>query len=220
MFNNRIYGLTKGQSSPTSRVRQDDQVEPAGHRSITRSARCPWPWRPRPPSSPAPSTPTPSISRTRSSGRPPQGLGLRRGPPELQHLQRRCVSRLHRPRGPRGPDARPRARQADDLRQGPRQGHPPQRPPARGRDAGRGRRSPRRTCSSTTRAETRSSRSCCSRIYWPDFPVPVGVILDVKRADPRRAATAQRRGRDRRDRGKVRPPRAPRRRGRRWVVPA
>ena len=59
------------------------------------------------------------------AGRPAQGLVVRRGPPELQHLQRRGVARLHRPRGPRGPDARPGARQADDLRQGPRQGHPP-----------------------------------------------------------------------------------------------
>ena len=31
-----------------------------------------------------------------------------------------------------------------------------------------------------------------SRIYWPDFPVPVGVILDVKRATHDELLTAQR----------------------------
>ena len=33
-----------------------------------------------------------------------------------------------------------------------------------------------------------------SRIYWPDFPVPVGVIRDVKRAHPRRAPDRPARG--------------------------
>ena len=65
--------------------------------------------------------------------RPAPRLVLRRGPPELQHLQRRRLARLHRSRGPRGPDAHPRARQADDLRQGPRQGDPPERAAAGGR---------------------------------------------------------------------------------------
>ena len=31
-----------------------------------------------------------------------------------------------------------------------------------------------------------------SRIYWPDFPVPVGVIRDVKRATHDELLTAQR----------------------------
>ena len=63
--------------------------------------------------------------------RPPSRQLVRRGPPELQHLQRRRLARLHGPRDPRGPDAHPRARQADDLRQGARQGHPADRPQAR-----------------------------------------------------------------------------------------
>ena len=67
------------------------------------------------------------------AGRLPSRLGLRRGPPELQHLQRRCPPGLHRPRGSRGPDAGPRARQADDLRQEPGHGPAPRRAPPRDR---------------------------------------------------------------------------------------
>ena len=96
-------------------------------------------------------THTEHLQHTLERGRPAPGLGVRRGPPELQHLQRRRLARVHRPRGPRRPDARPRARQADDLRQGPRQGHPPQRPPAGGRRRSASTGSPRRTSSSTTR---------------------------------------------------------------------
>ena len=92
-------------------------------------------------------------------GRPAPRRVVRRGPPELQHLQRRRLARLHRARRPRRPDARPRARQADDLRQGARQGHPPPRPPPRGRHDRRRTASPRTTCSSTTRTPTtRTSR--------------------------------------------------------------
>src|SRR5437763_925620 len=65
------------------------------------------------------------------AGWPSSGLGLRRGPPELQHLQRWCVSRFHGPRGARGSDAAARGRPADDLRQGSRQGNPPAGPPPR-----------------------------------------------------------------------------------------
>ena len=122
MFNNRIYGLTKGQASPTSEFGKVTKSSPSGH---DRPPDQPADGRPgrrgqlhrplgRHPHRAPPGDPRP--------GRLPPGLGVRRGPPELQHLQRRRLSRLHRPRGPRRPDARPRARQADDLRQGPRQG--------------------------------------------------------------------------------------------------
>ena len=150
MFNNRIYGLTKGQASPTSEFGKKTKSTPAGTvdtpiQPLTRGPRrrgvVRRPQRRHPHGAPPADAP---------AGRAAPRLDVRRGPPELQHLQRRRVARLHRSRGPRGPDARPRARQADDLRQGPRQGHPPPRPPPRGRDDRRERRRPRRTSSSTT----------------------------------------------------------------------
>ena len=140
MFNNRIYGLTKGQASPTSEFGKKTKSTPAGHRRHADHAadhRAGRRGELRGPLGRHPHRAPPGDAR---AGRPAQGLVVRRGPPELQHLQRRGVARLHRPRGPRGPDARPRARQADDLRQGPRQGHPARGPPSGGRDDRRERR--------------------------------------------------------------------------------
>ena len=65
MFNNRIYGLTKGQASPTSEIgkrtkssacRDHRPADPCRSRSL---------WPPRRRSWHAPSTPTPSTSRRR-----------------------------------------------------------------------------------------------------------------------------------------------------------
>ena len=53
LFNNRIYGLTKGQYSPTSRARQGDQVHARWARSTTRSTRSRSRSAPRRRSSPA-----------------------------------------------------------------------------------------------------------------------------------------------------------------------
>ena len=60
LFNNRIYGLTKGQYSPTSRARQDHQVDAGRARPTRRSTRCRSRSAPRRRSSPAPSTRTAS----------------------------------------------------------------------------------------------------------------------------------------------------------------
>ncbi len=57
---------------------------------------------------------------------PPRHL-LRRGVPELQHLQRRRLRRLRGQGSAPRPDDRPRARQADGLRQRAEQGHPARR---------------------------------------------------------------------------------------------
>lgn len=57
LFNNRIYGLTKGQYSPTSEVGKITKSTPLG-RWTTRSTRCPSCWEPRPRSRPAPWTRT------------------------------------------------------------------------------------------------------------------------------------------------------------------
>ena len=56
MFNNQIYGLTKGQYSPTSEVGQGHQVDPVRQpRPPVQPARR-SPSAPRPASSPAPTT--------------------------------------------------------------------------------------------------------------------------------------------------------------------
>ena len=64
MFNNKIYGLTKGQFSPTSEIGKKTKSTPFG------TADRPfnpfrWPSEPKPPSSPAPSTSFSSTSRKR-----------------------------------------------------------------------------------------------------------------------------------------------------------
>ena len=56
LFNNRIYGLTKGQYSPTSRAGPGDQEHARWARSTTRCTRCRWPSAARRRSSPARST--------------------------------------------------------------------------------------------------------------------------------------------------------------------
>ena len=140
MFNNRIYGLTKGQASPTSEFGKKTKSTPAGTvdtpimpLTIALAAEASFVAR-------SVDTHTEHLQGTLERAGRHKGSLVRRGPPELQHLQRRGVARLHRPRGPRGPDARPRARQADDLRQGPRQGDPPVGPPPGGRHDRRERR--------------------------------------------------------------------------------
>ena len=187
MFNNRIYGLTKGQASPTSEFGKRTKSTPAGtvdtpdHPADDRPRRRGELRRPfgrhahRAP---------PADAR---AGRPPQGLRVRRGPPELQHLQRRGVARLHRPRGPRGPDARPRARQADDLRQGPRQGHPPRRPAPGGRDDRRGRRDRGRPARPRRAAEEPYLALMLSRMCVAGLPGPGRRPARHQPADPRPA---------------------------------
>ena len=62
LLNNRIYGLTKGQYSPTSEVRARRPSRPRWARSTTRSTRSRSRWARRRRSSPARSTPTASTS--------------------------------------------------------------------------------------------------------------------------------------------------------------
>ena len=136
LFNNQIYGLTKGQYSPTSAARHGDEVDAARlarppvqpdlardrrrgdvRRALDRH-------RPRAPDGGA------------ARGRRPSRRGVRRDLPELQHLQRRRV-RL-RARRQDEPDL-PRARPADPLRRGRREGRA-----AAARRLGRGLRGRRR----------------------------------------------------------------------------
>ena len=141
LFNNQIYGLTKGQYSPTERGGQGHEVHARSARRTTRSTR--WRWRsaPRPRSSRAPWTPTRSTWRPRCARRPQhKGAVARRDLPELQRVQRRRVRRRAREGPARGEPDPPRARRADPLRRRgrARRGPRPRRPGAGGRGRGGG----------------------------------------------------------------------------------
>jgi hypothetical protein len=93
LFNNRIYGLTKGQYSPTSEPARSPSPRRWG-RWTGRSTRCRWRWAPRRRSSPAPSTPTaqaPDRGPARRRRAPRHGAG--RDLSELPDLQRRRLRR-------------------------------------------------------------------------------------------------------------------------------
>ena len=74
LFNNQIYGLTKGQYSPTSEEGKVTKSTPFGSLRITPSTRSHWRSAPTPASSHAPSTPI-ATTRPRSA--------RRRRPPRL-----------------------------------------------------------------------------------------------------------------------------------------
>jgi 2-oxoglutarate ferredoxin oxidoreductase subunit beta len=95
LFNNRIYGLTKGQYSPTSEVGKKTKSTPSA-RSTIPSTRSRSRSAPRRASSRAASTSRRSTCR-RSCARATSTRALvRRDPPELQRLQRRRLRRRHR----------------------------------------------------------------------------------------------------------------------------
>ena len=98
LFNNRIYGLTKGQYSPTSELGKKAKSTPYGSLdrpfnplslALGRGGHLRGPLGGR--------LPAPPQGGAQEGGRPP-GLGVRRGPAELQHLQRRGLGGPHRRR--------------------------------------------------------------------------------------------------------------------------
>ena len=180
LFNNQIYGLTKGQYSPTSRARQGDEVDADG------VARLPV---------------QPGVARDRRRGdvrraldrhRPQapdvgaapggraQGHGLRRDLPELQHLQRRRVRRrqgaARRTRSASSTASRSAsARTASAASIQRADGSCELVDVAGGRRgrAARPRRAPR--CTRLWRSRSRASRT------RPHGPTPFGVFRDVER---------------------------------------
>ena len=172
LFNNRIYGLTKGQYSPTSELGQDHQVDADGlaGRAVqpgVAGARRRGDVR-RPHHRLRPQAPHRGAARRRR----PRGHRAGRDLPELQHLQRR---RLRAPEGPRDPRRRhdpARARPADHA-SAPTASTASSARPTRTL-AGRRRRRRRRAtrCSSTTPTPTtRRPRSRCrgwrTSCRWP-----------------------------------------------------
>ena len=161
LLNNRIYGLTKGQYSPTSEVGKTDQVDadglgrPAAQPGVDRARRrgdvrrADARLRPQAP------------DRDAAGRRRAPRHGVRRDHAELRHLQRRRVRRAEGPRGPRRGGRLARGRPAGAVRRRRREGRPGLLARlARGRR--RRRRSASTRCWSTTRTPTsRSSRSRC-----------------------------------------------------------
>ena len=100
LFNNRIYGLTKGQYSPTSELGKITKSTPAGSAdspfnplslALGAEATLRRPHHRLGPQAPA----VGAAGRGRA-----RGLGVRGDLPELQHLQRRRVRRCSRTRPP------------------------------------------------------------------------------------------------------------------------
>ena len=109
LFNNRIYGLTKGQYSPTSELGKVTKSTPVGSadRPVSPCAFALGAGRDlrgahgRPQHRPH--------GGDAQAGRRPQGRRLRRDPPELQRVQRHGVERALRPRVEGAPRAAPRS---------------------------------------------------------------------------------------------------------------
>ena len=193
MFNNQIYGLTKGQYSPTSEVGKVTKSTPFGSLD--------HPFNPISVALGAEATlrgPHPRHGPQAHDGDVPPGprapgRGVRRGLPELQRLQRRRVRARSLDKDARARHAhRPEARRADPLRRRRR---------ARRRDerVRRGARSSRSPTSARTSSlvhdETRADPSLAfalSRLAeHPETPTPVGVFRAVERpAYERRDAAA------------------------------
>ena len=184
LFNNRIYGLTKGQYSPTSELGKITKSTPMGSLD-----------NPFNPISLAIGAEATFVARTMDSDRKHlqgvlraaaahQGTALVRDLPELQHLQRRRVRRCSRT-----PDTRDdwtiRLEHGEPIRFGP--------DGVEGGRAGRGQRRRcrwPRTCRPTTRGwscttrtpTTRRTRSRCPGCPGSDLRyTPMGVFRSVER---------------------------------------
>lgn len=114
LFNNRIYGLTKGQYSPTSEVGKVTKSTPWA-RSTTRSTRSRWRWAPRRRSSDAPWTPTaraspPCCRPQPSTAAPPWSRSSRTAPSSTTAASTSCAAATTRT------GSSPHPRRTDHLR--------------------------------------------------------------------------------------------------------
>ena len=183
MFNNQIYGLTKGQYSPTSEVGKVTKSTPFGSLdtpfnpiSVALGAEATL-------RGPHPRHGPQAHDGDVPPGARPHGRGVRRDLPELQRLQRRRVRDHHGQGGPRRHADPARPRRADPLRCRRREG-------CRGRQRRQARRSSTSPTSARTRilvhdeTDDRRSASCCrgSRRVRTS-PRPIGVFRAVERPE-------------------------------------
>ena len=182
LFNNQIYGLTKGQASPTSELGKITKSTPFGVSD--------HPFNPVALAIGAEAT---FVARTLDRDRqhmteraprrrPARGRGARRDLPELPGVQRRRVPRADREGDARVQPDPARGRRADPLRRRPRArgGDGLRRPAARSSTSPR---SARRRCSCTipTRDDPGLAFSLAKLSDDPTGPTPIGVFRDVSR---------------------------------------
>ena len=182
MFNNRIYGLTKGQYSPTSEQGKITKSTPEGsldyavQPGVARAGRGGHVRRPHDGLRPQ------AHDGRAAPGRRPRGRRSRGDLPELQHLQRRRLGAAEGQRHPRRPDDPPGRRGADPLRPREREGRRAHsRRPHRGGGGRRGRRGRRHPA----RRPGQGSRPGV-RAVPPVEPTdarehPIGVFRDIQR---------------------------------------
>ena len=178
LFNNKIYGLTKGQYSPTSELGKVTKSTPMGSLD--------WPFNPLSLVIGAEATFVARAIDTDKAGvtdvlraaARASRQRVRRDLPELPDLQRRRVRLRARRQGRRQPDRATR-RRADPLGQGSREGPAPAARTGRSRSARR----PTTTCSCTTRRTRRAALAfALSRVTQETHGgTPVGVFRNVER---------------------------------------
>ena len=190
MFNNKIYGLTKGQYSPTSEIGKKTKSTPFGTAD-----------RPFNPLSLAIGSEATFVARSvdvfqqhlketlqKSGG--PSRLRLHRDTAKLQHFQRRRVGNDHRKRSPQRTSRPARTRQAAHLRQEPRQRNSSQRPrsgsgPARKRHHRKRFAGPRRAQSASGLCFPAVAHGAHARLPHPHRRPPrAGRCPALRRCDP------------------------------------
>ena len=177
MFNNQIYGLTKGQYSPTSPLGTVNKTTPMG--SVD------YPFNPVALALGAEATLRRALDRHRPRApdrdaapraRPP-GRGLRRDLPELQRLQRRRLRRGARPEGEPDPALRTASRSASARRASAGCGCGPDGSAEIVDGAAED-----ELLVHDEHAETTSLANALARLsHTPHGPTPIGVFRDVER---------------------------------------
>ena len=183
LFNNRIYGLTKGQYSPTSELGKVTKSTPFG--SVDP------PFNPLAVALGAEAT---FVARTHDLDRKHmievfraahahRGRGVRRDLPELQRLQRRRVRGHDRP-GAAGGDADPAAaRTAHPLRRRRPQGRRDGLRRAAAHRRGRRRRRGRHPVHDAQRDDPSLALALARLSHDDHSPTPIGIFRDVERPD-------------------------------------
>ena len=193
LFNNRIYGLTKGQYSPTSEVGKRTKSTPLGSLDT-----------PFNPVSVALGAEASFVARTIDSDRAAPDVGAAGGGrapryvaggdlPELQHLQRRRLRAAEgRHQQGRGDDPA-RARQADPVRHRRAPRGDPRLAPAGCRWSTSTRSARTRCWCTTPTTQDPSTAFALSRLSHPETldNTPIGIFRDVKRGTYDSAMSAQ-----------------------------